>query len=67
MDIAKTWEDYEIIDASCGEKYERWGKYYLLRPDPQVVWDNGNLLEKYPNIEDASIKKLVKQNKEAKK
>ena len=47
MVLSKDWEDYECIDASCGEKYERWGNYYLLRPDPQVVWDHGNLEEKY--------------------
>ncbi len=22
-----------------GEKLERWGKYLLVRPDPQVIWD----------------------------
>ena len=49
MLLVKDWEDYELIDASCGEKYERWGSIYLLRPDPQVVWDNGNLFEKYKN------------------
>ncbi|MCR4672193.1 MAG: class I SAM-dependent methyltransferase [Lachnospiraceae bacterium] len=32
------WNDYEIIDASWGEKLERWGKYILVRPDPQVIW-----------------------------
>ena len=47
MNLAKEWIDYELIDASCGMKYERWGDIFLLRPDPQVVWDNGNLLEKY--------------------
>lgn len=47
MLIADNWKDYEIIDASCGQKYERWGNIYLLRPDPQVIWNNGNLLEKY--------------------
>ncbi len=47
MLVTKEWEDYEIIDASCGQKYERWGNIYLLRPDPQVIWDNGDLLEKY--------------------
>lgn len=41
------FKDYELIDASNGEKLERWGKYYLLRPDPQIIWDNGNLLDKY--------------------
>ena len=38
MWIADHWKDYEVIDASCGEKLERWGKYILLRPDPQVIW-----------------------------
>ena len=47
MNLAKEWIDYELIDASCGMKYERWGDIFLLRPDPQVVWDNGDLLEKY--------------------
>jgi 23S rRNA (cytosine1962-C5)-methyltransferase len=50
MEIVKDFKDYEILDASRGEKLERWGNIYLLRPDPQVIWDNGNLLEKYPNI-----------------
>ncbi len=49
MELANNWKDYEIIDASCGEKLERWGNIYLLRPDPQIIWDNGNLKEKYKN------------------
>ena len=39
MWIASNWKDYEVIDTSNGEKLERWGKYILLRPDPQVIWD----------------------------
>ena len=39
MWIADGWKDYEVIDCSKGEKLERWGKYILLRPDPQVIWD----------------------------
>lgn len=38
MWTANNWKDYEVIDTSCGEKLERWGKYILLRPDPQVIW-----------------------------
>ena len=38
MWIADQWKDYEVIDTSCGEKLERWGRYILLRPDPQVIW-----------------------------
>ena len=30
--------DYEIIDASGGEKLERWGDHILIRPDPQIIW-----------------------------
>lgn len=39
MWIARDWKDYEILDTSGGEKLERWGKYILVRPDPQVIWD----------------------------
>ncbi len=38
MWIADHWKDYEILDASSGEKLERWGGYRLIRPDPQVIW-----------------------------
>ena len=38
MWIADKWKDYEVLDCSSGEKLERWGKYRLLRPDPQVIW-----------------------------
>lgn len=39
MWIADGWKEYQVIDASCGEKLEKWGKYTLVRPDPQVIWD----------------------------
>lgn len=39
MFIAQNWKDYEVIDTSDGEKLERWGKYLLVRPDPQVIWN----------------------------
>ena len=32
------WADFELIDASQGERLERWGKHILIRPDPQVIW-----------------------------
>ena len=38
MWTADKWKDYTVIDTSSGEKLERWGKYTLVRPDPQVVW-----------------------------
>lgn len=39
MWIANNWKDYEVLDTSSGEKLERWGKYRLVRPDPQVIWN----------------------------
>ena len=39
MWIADNWKDYEVIDTSSGEKLERWDKYLLIRPDPQVIWN----------------------------
>ena len=39
MWIADGWKEYEVLDASGGEKLERWGNYVLLRPDPQVLWN----------------------------
>lgn len=38
MRAADNWKDYELIDCSDGERLERWGKYILIRPDPQVIW-----------------------------
>ena len=38
MWISDNWKDYEVLDTSDGEKLERWGKYLLVRPDPQVIW-----------------------------
>ena len=53
MIFSDKWKDYEILDTSNGMKLERWGKYYLLRPDPQIIWDNGDLLTKYKSLIDA--------------
>ena len=37
--VANNWKEYELIDASRGERLERWGDKILIRPDPQVIWD----------------------------
>ena len=38
MWVAENWKDYELLDASDGERLERWGKFVLIRPDPQIIW-----------------------------
>ena len=40
MRIAKCWKDFEILDATGGQRLERWGEVLLIRPDPQVIWDS---------------------------
>ncbi len=39
MRYSKDWKDYELIDASSGERLERWGDIILIRPDPQIIWN----------------------------
>jgi len=39
MFISNDWKDYELLDAAAGERLERWGKYILIRPDPQIIWN----------------------------
>ena len=50
MWIANDWKEYEVIDTSCGEKLERWGKYTLVRPDPQVIWDTPKISRGWKNM-----------------
>ncbi len=30
--------DYELLDSGDGKRLERFGKYILVRPDPQIIW-----------------------------
>ena len=50
MNIANNWKEYEIIDMADGEKLERWGKVYLVRPDPQIIWKEKTFPNKWKNI-----------------
>lgn len=38
MRLSENWKDYELIDASDGERLERWKNIILIRPDPQIIW-----------------------------
>lgn len=50
MWIADNWKDYEVLDSSSGEKLERWGKYILLRPDPQVLWNTPKKIPEWKKL-----------------
>ncbi|MBQ8908698.1 MAG: class I SAM-dependent methyltransferase [Clostridia bacterium] len=51
MKIANDWKDYQVIATGDGEKLERWGKYTLLRPDPQVIWHAQKKLSAYKGLD----------------
>ena len=50
MNIANNWQDYEILDMANGEKLERWGNIYLIRPDPQIIWKEKTYPEKWKEV-----------------
>ena len=50
MWIADGWKEYQVLDASGGEKLEKWGNYILLRPDPQVIWNTEKELPEWRKL-----------------
>ena len=59
MKLANEWKDYEILDMASGMKLERWGKYVLSRPDPQIIWKEKTFKEKWKNLD----AKYIRSNK----
>ena len=36
--IGEGWDDYALIDSGAGRKFERYGDYRFIRPEPQAMW-----------------------------
>ncbi len=49
MKVANNWKDYEILDMANGEKLERWKDILLVRPDPQIIWNQKQFPNKWKN------------------
>ena len=49
MKTAK-WTDYQVLHTGDGLKLERWKDVYLLRPDPQVIWQSRIDMRKFPKL-----------------
>jgi 23S rRNA (cytosine1962-C5)-methyltransferase len=32
------WADYGLLDSGSGRKFERYGRYTFIRPEPQALW-----------------------------
>ena len=45
------WKDYQVIATGDGYKLEKWGRYTLLRPDPQVIWRANTTIENMHGID----------------
>ncbi|HEY9006675.1 class I SAM-dependent methyltransferase [Ohtaekwangia sp.] len=56
-----SWKDYELIDSGDGEKLERFGKYTLIRPEPQAIWSKSLHEQKWKEIATA---KFVREQKD---
>ncbi len=39
MRFAENFNDYELLDVNKSNRLERWGDIYLIRPDPQAIWE----------------------------
>jgi 23S rRNA (cytosine1962-C5)-methyltransferase len=37
--IAYGWDDYALLDCGGKERFERWGKFTVIRPDPVALWE----------------------------
>jgi len=47
------WKDYELIDSGEGQKLERFGKYTLIRPEPQAIWTSVLSEKEWSRLADA--------------
>ena len=37
----ESWEDYALLDSGGGRKLERYGRWTVVRPEPQCLWAPG--------------------------
>ncbi len=36
--VTRGWSDYALLDSGDGRKLERYGRYTVVRPEPQCFW-----------------------------
>src|SRR5438270_12151213 len=34
----RSWSDYALLDSGHGRKLERYGRFTVVRPEPQCLW-----------------------------
>ena len=50
MKYNNEWKDFDVLATGNGEKLERWKDVYLLRPDPQVIWQAEKPLQNFNKL-----------------
>jgi 23S rRNA (cytosine1962-C5)-methyltransferase len=38
--IGEGWKDYALLDSGNGRKWERFGRFSFVRPEPQALWSS---------------------------
>jgi 23S rRNA (cytosine1962-C5)-methyltransferase len=51
------WKDYQLIDSGNFEKLERFGPYFLIRPEPQAIWNTSLPGDEWEQMASAWFKK----------
>ncbi len=57
-----SWKDYELIDSGDGEKLERFGKYILIRPEPQAIWQKSKQESEWNKLAHAQFRREQKDH-----
>lgn len=65
IETPQNWADYEIIDSGQGLKFERFGKYKLIRPEPQALWSSSMPVSAWEQQADAIYQPSKSGNREA--
>ena len=58
IEIFTNWDDYQLLDSGEGKRFERFGQYKLVRPDPQCLW-KPHLSEQEWKIADAVFERTT--------
>ncbi|HEY9489940.1 MAG TPA: class I SAM-dependent methyltransferase [Chryseosolibacter sp.] len=61
LQYPSSWKDYELIDSGDFEKLERFGKFVLIRPEPQAIWKKVLSEEQWKTLAHA---KFVREQKD---
>lgn len=56
-----SWKEYELLDTGGFEKLERFGKYTLIRPEPQAIWQKSLDENEWKRVADA---KFIREQKD---